>query len=69
LRSPGRRLLDPLEATAEQMRLAVLDLLEAPGARAAARTIRDEIASLPALDQALPLLETLARGDDQRSIR
>jgi len=52
--------LDAVSATPEMVRSAVSSLLADAGARRAAERIRDEIAALPAPEQAVTLLERLA---------
>jgi MGT family glycosyltransferase len=53
------RVLDPLEASPAAVREEAALLLEAPGPRRAAEGLRDEIAALPAPEQAVSLLERL----------
>ena len=50
-----------MTATAADVRGAVLDVLRSPDCRAAAGRLRDECAALPSADDALDLLEQLAR--------
>lgn len=52
--------LDPVEATPESVRAAVNAVLEDPTYRQAVERLRDEIAALPEIVQAVPLLERLA---------
>jgi UDP:flavonoid glycosyltransferase YjiC (YdhE family) len=53
--------LDVISATPESIREAALILMENPAYRLKAETFRDEIASLPEFEIALPLLETLGQ--------
>ena len=54
------RVLDAVEATLESVREAVSSVLADPSYRQAAERIRDEIATLPAAEYAVTLLERLA---------
>lgn len=54
------QLLDAVEATPEAIRAAVVGVLEEPTYRRNAERLRDEIAALPELAQAVGLLERLA---------
>jgi UDP:flavonoid glycosyltransferase YjiC (YdhE family) len=56
------RALDPVTASAEQVREAVADLLADPRYRRAAEGMRDELAALPGPEHAVALLEPLAPG-------
>jgi UDP:flavonoid glycosyltransferase YjiC (YdhE family) len=55
------RILDPLHATPAEIRDAASDLLGTPRYRAAASRLQQEIAALPAIETALPLLERLVQ--------
>jgi UDP:flavonoid glycosyltransferase YjiC (YdhE family) len=54
------RVLDPVDATPEDVREAVAVVLREPAYRQAAGRLRDEIATLPEPAQAVPLLERLS---------
>jgi UDP:flavonoid glycosyltransferase YjiC (YdhE family) len=54
------QVLDAMSLTPESVRAAVAGGLEEPGYRRQAERLRDEIAALPPLSEALPLLERLA---------
>jgi UDP:flavonoid glycosyltransferase YjiC (YdhE family) len=54
------RVLDAMRATPGSVRAAVTGVLEQPSYRHQAEHLRDEIAALPPLSEALPLLERLA---------
>jgi UDP:flavonoid glycosyltransferase YjiC (YdhE family) len=60
------RTLDVVTATAEDIRAAVVSVLETPSYRLAAERIREGIASLPDVSHALVLLERL--GQEKRAI-
>ena len=57
------RVVPVVEATAESIREAALAVLADPSYRLAAERTRDELAALPGTDQALALLERLARDN------
>lgn len=54
------RMLDATDATSQDVRAAVADILADPGYRRAAERLRDEIAALPDPATAIPLLEQIA---------
>jgi MGT family glycosyltransferase len=58
--------LDAVEATPERVRAAAAAVLGDPTARRAAAALRDEIASLPAVDRAVAALARLAGGRGPR---
>ena len=53
--------LDPHRAGPEMIRDAVLEVLRTPSYRGAAERVRDEIGAMPGTEQAIELLERLAR--------
>ena len=55
------RVLDAVHASPVQIRDAVMEILANPAYRAAAQRFREEILSLPRADQAISLLENLAK--------
>jgi UDP:flavonoid glycosyltransferase YjiC (YdhE family) len=56
------RVVPRREATAASIRQAALGVLSDPTYQVAAHRLHDEIAALPGIDEAVPLLERLARS-------
>jgi UDP:flavonoid glycosyltransferase YjiC (YdhE family) len=52
--------LDPVAATPDDVRVALAAVLNEPGFRRAAEALRDEIANMPGLEQAVTSLAKIA---------